>query len=126
MLDLIDDVSVRQSLTHTYAWPRVMIHYNVWFSFKPEADEAIHLAKVRSLLDDFRSRGMVYDYRLLKNRAEAGKSNLPEFQVIIEFEDEAQFGRPFAEVESIGIRLGQHGAMIEKVDKFVVEVFEQI
>jgi hypothetical protein len=33
---------------------------------------------------------------------------------------------PFEEVGRIGIRDGQHGAMIEHVGEFVVEVFEQI
>ena len=32
----------------------------------------------------------------------------------------------FAEVGAIGIHSGRHGAMIENVDEFMVEVFEDI
>jgi hypothetical protein len=51
---------------------------------------------------------------------------MPPYQVIITFDDDTQFGLPFAEVQRIGIRSGKHGAMIEHVDEFVVEVFEEI
>jgi hypothetical protein len=103
-----------------------MIHYNVWFSFLADVDEAAELTKTRRLLDDFKSREMIADYRMLANRASGEKTKMPRYQVIIEFADEAQFGLPFAEVEHIGIRSGHHGAMIEHVDEFVVEVFETI
>lgn len=69
---------------------------------------------------------MVADYRLLTNRASGTETKMPKYQVIIEFADDTQFGLPFAEVERIGIRSGKHGAMIEHVEEFVVEVFEQI
>jgi hypothetical protein len=103
-----------------------MIHYNVWFSFEEGADEPPYLQAARHLLDDFKSRRMIADYLLLKNRAPADETRMPKYQVIIEFEDDNQFGLPFAEVERIGIRLGKHGAVIEHVDQFVVEVFEEI
>jgi hypothetical protein len=103
-----------------------MIHYNVWFTFLPDVYEVAELIKTRRLLDDFKSRGMLADYRLLTNRASGAKTKVPKFQVIIEFTDDTQFGLPFAEVEHIGIRSGQHGAMIEHVDEFVVEVFKEI
>ena len=103
-----------------------MIHYNVWFSFNPDADDEVQLAKTRGLLDDFKSRGMIHDFCLLRNRGVSDETRLPKFHVVIEFQDEAQFGLPFAEVERLGVRMGNHGAMIEQVDEFVVEVFEQI
>jgi uncharacterized protein DUF6614 len=103
-----------------------MIHYNVWFSFRAGVDEAHQLEKARRLLEDFKSRQMIAGYRLLKNRAAESKTNMPPYHVIIKFADDTQFGLPFAEVERIGIRLGKHGAMIEHVDEFVVEIFEEI
>jgi hypothetical protein len=103
-----------------------MIHYNVWFSFQPTVDEAVQLNRVRSLLEDFRSRQMISGYTLLENRAETGKTKMPKFQVIIEFRNDEQFALPFDEVRQLGIHLGSHGAMIEHVDEFVVEVFQQI
>jgi uncharacterized protein DUF6614 len=103
-----------------------MIHYNVWFSFNPNVDVPASLGRVRKLLEDFKSREMIADYRLLKNRGDGDKTRLPPFQAIIEFRDNEQFALPFAEVEGIGIHKGTHGAMIEHVNEFVVEVFEQL
>jgi hypothetical protein len=102
-----------------------MIHYNVWFSFAAGVDTDLQLERVRSLLEQFRSRHMVTEFRILRNRGEDSKTKMPPYQVIIEFRDEVRFGLPFAEVAKMGIRNGQHGAMIEHVDEFV-EVFEQI
>ncbi len=49
---------------------------------------------------------------------------MANYQLMAEFRDGAQFGLPFAEVGEIGIHSGRHGAMIENVDEFMVEVFE--
>jgi hypothetical protein len=46
----------------------MMIHYNVWFSFKDGAAEADQLLRVRSFLDDLKSRDQIHDFHLLKNR----------------------------------------------------------
>jgi hypothetical protein len=103
-----------------------MILYNVWFSFKTGADESAELSKARSFLDDLKSRSKLYGYRLMKNRASREKSRLARYQLMAEFQDGAQFGLPFAEVGATGIHSGRHGAMIENVDEFMVEVFEDI
>ena len=103
-----------------------MIHYNVWFTFNPTVDEAEQLAHVVRLLEDFKSRDMIAAYRLLRNRGIGSKTRMPRFQVIIEFRDDEQFGLPFAEVDRTGVRGGAHGAMIEHVSEFVVEVFEEL
>ena len=103
-----------------------MIHYNVWFSFQPAVGEVAQLQRVRSLLEDFKSRRMIFGYTLLENRAEVGKTKMPKFQAIIEFENDEQFAFPFDEVRQLGIHQGSHGAMIEHVDEFIVEVFREI
>ena len=103
-----------------------MILYNVWFSFKSGSDETAELAKTRSFLDDLKSRAKLHGYRLMKNRASKEKAKLPTYQLMAEFSDGTQFGLPFAEVSQIGIHSGKHGAMIENVDDFVVEVFEDL
>jgi hypothetical protein len=103
-----------------------MIHYNVWFSFNQNVDVPAGLERVRQLLEDFKSREMIADYRLLKNHGEGNKTRMPPFQAIIEFRGSEQFSLPFAEVAEIGIHAGVHGAMIEHVNEFVVEVFEQL
>jgi hypothetical protein len=103
-----------------------MIHYNVWFSFKPGVDQTAQLSRCRACLDDFKGRKLIHSYSLLENRGKPGKSELPQLQAIIEFQDYEQFGKPFAEVNRIGIHSGLHGLMIEDVEQFKVEVFEHI
>jgi hypothetical protein len=102
-----------------------MIFYNVRFSFKSGLDERIEIEKVRSFLEDLKSRAKLRDYRLMKNRAPHDLAQGCDFQLVAEFFDHGQFGLPFAEVEHIGVREGRHGAMIENVDDFVVEVFDE-
>ncbi len=103
-----------------------MILYNVWFSFKPGSDDLAELAKTRAFLDDLQSRAKLHSYRLMKNRAPRDKSKLASYQLMAEFSDPPQFALPFAEVGHIGIHSGHHGAMIENVGEFMVEVFEDI
>ena len=103
-----------------------MILYNVWFSFKPGSDELAEIDKARAFLDGLQSRAKVHAYRLMKNRASKDKSKLPSYQLMAEFENGEQFGLPFTEVVQLGIHSGPHGAMIENVDDFMVEVFEDV
>jgi hypothetical protein len=102
-----------------------MIFYNVRFSFKPGSDESVELEKVRSFLEDLKGRAKVQSYRLMKNRAPHDLADGCDYQIMAEFIDGIQFGLPFAEVEQIGIHAGRHGAMIQNVDKFFVEVFDK-
>ena len=101
-----------------------MILYNVWFSFKAGSNESAELDKARTFLDDLKNRAMLHAYRLMKNRAPREKSRLASYQLMAEFADDRQFGLPFAEVGRIGIHSGSHGMMIQNVDEFMVEVFE--
>jgi hypothetical protein len=103
-----------------------MILYHVWFSFKPGSDEVAEIEKVRQFLTDLKSRIKLHDFRLTRNRGTPDKTKLCPYQITAEFADGAQFGLPFAEVTKIGIHSGPHGAMIENVDQFMVEVFEDI
>jgi hypothetical protein len=103
-----------------------VIFYNVWFSFKPGSDENVEMVKVRAFLEDLKARGKVHGYRLMKNFNPKEKTKLPPYQFIAEFVDGTQFGLPFAEVGKIGVHAGKHGAMIENVDQFMVEVFEDL
>jgi hypothetical protein len=103
-----------------------VIHYNVWFSFKPGVDQAEQLSRCRVCLDDFKVRKLIHSYSLLENRGKPGESTLPQLQALIEFEDYEQFGKPFVEVRDLGIHAGLHGLMIENVEQFKVEVFERI
>jgi hypothetical protein len=101
-----------------------MIHYNVWFSFKPGADVELQIVRVRALLDDFRLREMMHDYELLKNRDTEVEGRA--FQVIAKFESDSQFALPFEEIRRTGISEGLHGHAIENVGEITAEVFERI
>jgi hypothetical protein len=103
-----------------------MIVYHVWFSFKSGSNEAAEIAKARTFLDDLRDRAKLLRYRLLKNRAVNEKTRLCPYQLMAEFENEDQFGRSFADVHQTGVHAGKHGAMIENVDQFIVEVFQDL
>jgi hypothetical protein len=102
-----------------------MIFYNVRFSFKAGSDETAEMRKVRSFLDDLKSRSKLHGYRLMKNRAPHALADGCDYQLMAEFSDAGQFSLPFAEVEDIGVHAGRHGAMIENVDYFAVEVFDE-
>ncbi len=102
-----------------------MIHYNVWFPFKEGTAEMDGLARVRQFLLDLKARDQIHDFKLLRNRAEA-KTRLARFHALISFADQNQFGAPFQEVATIGVHAGSHGVMIENVDAFIVETFEEI
>ena len=38
----------------------------------------------------------------------------------------AQLSRPFKEVSATGVHAGRHGLMIQNVDIFIVEIFEEL
>jgi len=103
-----------------------VILYNVWFSFKSGSDEIAEIAKTRHFLNDLKSRQKLHGYRLMKNRTQPEKTKLPPYQLMAEFADSDQFAQPFAEVGKIGLHSGKHGAMIENVEEFKVEVFEDL
>jgi hypothetical protein len=103
-----------------------VIHYNVWFSFKAGAAEQEGLERVRRFLVDLEERGQICDFTLLRHRADTGKTRLAPFHAQIVFSDQEQFGVPFREVAAAGMRTGKHGLMIENVDTFIVEIFEEL
>ena len=99
-----------------------MIHYNVWFSLKKDAREQDELNRITRFLTDQKSRSMIHDFKLLRNRA--SETKLPPFQALILFVNSDQFARPFEEVGAVGARSGAHGSMIANVDIFTAETFE--
>jgi hypothetical protein len=100
--------------------------YNVWFSFKPGSNETEELGKTRACFDDLKARAKLQGYRLMKNRSLRKKSKLATYQVMAEFAHYDQMNLSLAEVSQIGIHTGHHGAMIENVSEFTVEIFEDI
>ncbi len=103
-----------------------MIHDNVRFSFKDNVSTEDQLQRVHAFLADLKSREKIHDFRLLKRRGASEQPTPAEFQALIVFKDNDQFAAPFAEVSAIGVHAGKHGFMIENVNTFVVEVFEEL
>jgi hypothetical protein len=103
-----------------------MIHYNVWFSFKPDADVPTELIKIRQCLDHYLSGGLIHGYRLLRSRGDLTNGRLLPWQVTVEFDDDEQFGRPFDDVRRAGVHAGLHGQMIQSIDEMIVETFEEV
>lgn len=103
-----------------------MIHYNVWFRFREDADEAEGFEVVRAFLDELHSAGGVAGYQLLRNSGHPPKSKMLPFQALIEFRDEAQFSAAFAAQAASGIHQGLHGRVLSVVGDFHIEVFRQV
>lgn len=103
-----------------------MIHYNVWFSFKPGTVEMEGLARVRDFLSDLRERGRIDTFTLLRSRAKPGQTRLAPLHAVIVFADQDQFTAAFVDVEASGVHVGRHGSMIENVDTFIVEIFDEL
>lgn len=103
-----------------------MIHYTVSFAVTAGADETAQLARVDRCLADMKTRGVLHDYRLRKNCGQPPRSKLPKFQAAIVFRDADEFRRSFTDVEAIGVHAGLHGAMIEHVEDFSAETFEDV
>ena len=101
-----------------------VIHYYVWFSFRPGVQTDEGLQRVRTFLDEMSGRGVVQEFRLLRNRSAADKTR--EFQAVIVFADADAFARGFEAVEHDGIRAGLHGLMIANLQDFSAEVFEAL
>ncbi|HKY22834.1 MAG TPA: DUF6614 family protein [Vicinamibacterales bacterium] len=102
-----------------------MIHYNVWFSFKPGTVESDALAKVHECLGDLKARQLLQDYTLFRHRTDLGPVTRAPFHAVIALTAE-QFPLPFQHVIQTGVHSGRHGQMIENVDTFIVEVFEDL
>jgi hypothetical protein len=104
-----------------------LIHYNVWFSLKSDIDEKVGLAAVRAFLQTLKDNQQITSFQLLRNRAAGASTRLAPFHALITFANGDQFGLPFGAVAADGgPHAGAHGHMIEGVDVFIVEVFDEI
>jgi hypothetical protein len=100
-----------------------VIHYYVWCSFRSEVPPDEGLLAVRTFLDEMVRRGIVREFRLLRNRA-AAADKARAFHAAIVFADADGCARGFEAVEHEGVRAGLHGLMIAHVENFSAEVFE--
>jgi hypothetical protein len=102
-----------------------MIHYDIWFAFRPGIQPREGLHGVRTFLDEMTRRGLVHGFELLRNR-DAGAEKSREFKATIVFADATAFARGFQTIEHAGVKSGLHGLMVETIQDFTVEVFENI
>ncbi len=102
----------------------MVIHYHVWFHFKPEVGEDAGLEIVHRFLTEMKERGV--QNQLMKNRADAAKSKLDRYHAWFEFADQTQMNAVLGEKAREGIQVGAHGELIRAVSSFHVEVFDNI
>ena len=103
-----------------------MIHYNIWFNLRTDAEEAESLNTVREFLSGLYVAGSIAGFQLLKNSGDAAKTQMLRFQALIEFCDDAQFSTAFSAQAARGIHTGLHGRVMALVSDFRIEVFRQI
>ncbi len=103
-----------------------MIHYNVWFDLKGDADESAGLGVIHAFLDELFAAGVIAGFQLLKNSGEGGRTQQLRYQALIAFGDDAQFSAAFAAQAARGIHTGLHGQVMSTVSDFRIEIFRQI
>lgn len=103
-----------------------MIHYNIWFDLRANAEEEESLNTIREFLVDLYAAGSIAGFQLLKNSGDSAKTRMLRFQALIEFTDDAQFSTAFSAQAAHGIHTGLHGRVIALVSDFRVEIFRQI
>jgi hypothetical protein len=103
-----------------------MIQYNVWFALKQGVDEKPGLAVVSDYLGGLASAGEAVGHRLLRNASDGARSKLPRYQAIVEFRDDAALSAAMKNQGARGIHNGGHGAIVDVVTDFRVEIFRYI
>lgn len=103
-----------------------MLHYNVHFEFRDNADDDHGLAVIKTFLEEICQTAEISGYRLLKNTSAGPKTKLKRFQALIEFRDSAHLDATMEKQRQRGIHSGSHGAVVRAVANFHVEIFETI
>lgn len=103
-----------------------MIHYNIWFNLRTDAEEKESLNTVQEFLSGLYAAGSIAGFQLLKNSGDAAKTQMLRFQALIEFCDDAQFSTAFSAQAARGIHTGLHGRVMALVSDFRIEVFRRI
>jgi hypothetical protein len=103
-----------------------MIHYHVWFDLKPHIAEGDGLATVERFLGRLTADDEVATFRLLRNKGGPPRSKVGRYHALIEFADDAQLTEAMRRQAARGIHSGLHGAVMDVVASFHVEIFETI
>jgi hypothetical protein len=100
-----------------------MTHYHVWFDLQPGIPEPSGLAAVQRFLQGLCEADEAVAFQLLRNAGSPPRSKLPHYHALIAFADDSQLTEAMKKQAARGIHSGWHGAMIEVVANFHVEVF---
>jgi len=100
-----------------------MLHYHVWFNLKPEVPEEEGLMRVERFLGTLCGAEEAATFTLLRNTGEPPRSRLPRYHALVEFADGKQLGEAMKQQVARGIHTGEHGAVVDVVTDFHVEVF---
>lgn len=100
-----------------------MLHYHVWFNLKPGIPEAEGLQTIRTFLATLTTAGEASGFQLLRNQGSPPRSKLPHYHALVEFADQATFEAAMKAQAQRGIFQGPHGAVVDAVQDFHVEIF---
>ena len=103
-----------------------MLHYHVWFDFKPQITERDGVSIINSFLTELLREAKIAGFRILKNAPAPPKTRLAAYDALIEFQTETQFAAAFDELQQIGIHTDPHGTIIRIVCNFSADVFKQV
>ncbi len=102
-----------------------MLHYHVWFDLKPDVAEAHGLQVIRDFMASLTEHGAGCTSQLLRNRGAPPRSQLGRFHALFVFPDDATFQTAMKAQAQRGIHTGPHGAVVEVVSNFHVEIFDE-
>jgi hypothetical protein len=103
-----------------------MIHYHVWFNLKPEVAEPAGLDVVAQFLTRLSAAGEATGFQLLRNLGRPPRSKLPAYHALVEFADAEALSAAMQQQAGRGIHSGPHGAVIDVVADFHVEIFTHL
>ena len=103
-----------------------MLHYHVWFNLRPEVTESSGLAVVQRFLADLCEIDETQSFHILRNHGESPRSKLPRYHALVIFRDEEHFSTAMKNQAARGIHTGPHGAVVDVVTGFHVEIFTSI
>jgi hypothetical protein len=103
-----------------------MIHYNIWFDLRSDADPDKDLSVVREFLAGLYAAGSIAGFHILQNSGAAARTRMLCYQALIEFYDDTQFSAAFSAQAASGIHTGLHGRVMSLVSDFRIEVFKEI
>lgn len=74
--------------------------YHIWFNLNEGVRDVEFAADARAYFEHLREAGRLHGYRITRRKLGLGPSTLPEWNVILEFENLAQLDAAFAQVAS--------------------------